>query len=80
MSTITKSNNSRTRIFPSFSKYGNFCTNDVLDVKPAVSDAERSKQCCDCMGGFILLPFTPVMIICDLVSYPFRVITNHCKK
>lgn len=52
----------------------------LVATPQAVSDRQRNDQCCKFMGGIILIPFTPVMIVCDLVSYPFRLIHNACKK
>jgi hypothetical protein len=60
------------------SKYGNFCVEKVLDVGYAVSDHDSNAQCCDCMTGFICLPFLPAMCICDVITYPIRRLANCC--
>lgn len=75
-----KQNSGKTKVLPLFSTYGTFCSNDVLDAPQAVSDRQRSIQCCKFMEGIILIPFAPVMIVCDIVSYPFRLVHNVCKK
>ena len=60
------------------SAYGNFCVEKVLDVGYAVSDHDRNAQCCDCMAGFICMPFLPAMCIYDVITYPVRRLANCC--
>lgn len=66
----------KTQLWYLTSKYGNFCDKNVLDVRPAVSDSQRYSQCSDCLCGFIILSFVPVLIFGDVLSFPFRKLIN----
>ncbi len=67
----------KTKIFLLTSSYDNFCGNDVFDSPFAISDNERNNQCYDFIKGFLLLPLIPVMIMCDIVSYPVRKLLSY---
>jgi hypothetical protein len=68
----------KTQLWYMTSKYGNFCGKDVLDARQAVSDSERYNQCSNCLCGCIILPFIPVLIIGDILSFPIRKLINCC--
>jgi hypothetical protein len=69
----------RTKLWYMTSKYGNFCCSDVLDARQAQSDSESSKQCGECLCGGLIFPFSPLLVLCDLISYPIRGLVNYCK-
>ncbi len=71
---------SKTKVFPICSKYGTFCGDKVLDARDAKYNRQMNENCCNCMIGGICLPLSPVMGVLDIISYPFRLAKNSCKK
>lgn len=60
-----------TTLFYCSTKYGNWCE-DALDGPVGNSDYERRTQCCYSCGFLLCLPFTPIMCLYDIISYPVR--------